>query len=80
METDAIGRLIDLAPVITVLILYIIRLEARHEKLQGAYTVLLTRYLRDVRAWAKLPADEFADDLDTNRSRTGRDIIADGGD
>lgn len=64
METDLIARLIDLAPVIVVLLLYIQRLEARHAALFERYTTLTTRYIRDIRAWAKLPADEFADDLD----------------
>jgi acyl-homoserine lactone acylase PvdQ len=64
VETDLIARLIDLAPVIAVLILYIQRLEARHQKLMEAYITLHARYIRDIRAWAKLPADEFADDLD----------------
>ena len=64
MDTDLIARLIDLAPVIAVLVLYIQRLEARHQRLMEAYTTLHARYIRDIRAWAKLPADEFADDLD----------------
>lgn len=63
METDLVVRLIDLAPVIVVLLLYIQRLEARHEKLLDAYTTLHARYIRDIRAWARLPADAFADDL-----------------
>lgn len=63
METDLIARLIDLAPVIAVLLLYIQRLEVRHEKLLDAYTTLHARYIRDIRAWARLPADAFADDL-----------------
>ena len=64
METDLIARLIDLAPVIAVLVLYIQRLEARHKELLERYNTLQARYIRDIRAWAKLPADEFADDLD----------------
>lgn len=61
---DLILKLLDLAPVVTVLIIYILRLESRHKDLLDRYATLQARYIRDIRAIAKLPADEFADDLD----------------
>lgn len=56
-------KLIALSPTIAVLVIYILRLEWRHSQLYERYTVLQVRYIRDIRAVGKLPADEFADDL-----------------
>lgn len=61
---DLLLKLVDLAPVVLVLVAYIVRLEARHRDLLDRYATLQARYIRDIRAIAKLPADEFADDLD----------------
>lgn len=73
METDLVTRIVDVGIAGVVLVFYIFRLEARHKDLQERYSTLLYRYIRDVRAIAKLPADEFADDLSAH-SDMGRDI------
>jgi hypothetical protein len=62
---NAIVALLELSPVIAVLFFYILRLENRHKDLYERYVTLTSRYIRDIRAFAKLPADEFADDLNT---------------
>lgn len=63
METDLIARLVDIAPVVAVLLWVIFDLKKQRDDLMNRYTTLHTRYVRDIRAWAKLPADAFADDL-----------------
>lgn len=73
METDIITRIVDVGIAGVVLVFYILRLEARHKELQERYSTLLSRYIRDVRAIAKLPDDEFSDDLSA-QSDIGIDI------
>jgi len=59
----AISDLIATAPLLAMMVYFYRALDERHRLLYDRYTVLNARYIRDVRAFAKLPADEFADDL-----------------